>query len=62
LQLEKQQKNFDKRFSEEKLLREQLLAEKEQVECETREKETRLLNLLRNIEEKNNILSNLKRG
>ena len=61
LSLGKQQKNFDKKISEEKVLREQLLAEKDQVEREAREKETRLLNLLRDIEERNELYIELEK-
>jgi len=53
--MEKLQKNFDKKLSEEKVLREQAIAEKDQVEREAREKETRLLNLLRELEERNEL-------
>jgi len=54
--LEKQQKGFDKKLTEERMGREQVLAEKEQVEREAREKETRLLNLLREFESQNEVL------
>jgi predicted nucleic acid-binding Zn-ribbon protein len=51
LQMEKQHKNFDKKLSEGKGARDQLLNEKDQVEREAREEETRLLNLLQELEE-----------
>ncbi|CAF0913604.1 unnamed protein product [Brachionus calyciflorus] len=57
--LEKQQKNFDKKLTEEKTLREQLMSEKESVERDSREKETRLLQLQRENDEKNEILSEM---
>lgn len=61
LSLEKQQKNFDKKSNEEKLLREQLLVEKDQVEREARENQTRLLNLLRDVEEKTQVYGDLEK-
>ncbi len=41
-------------MNEENALREQLMIEKERVEREAREKETRLLNLARELDERNN--------
>ena len=43
------------------MLREQLLAEKDQVEREAREKETRLLNLLRDVDERNDAYIELEK-
>jgi hypothetical protein len=54
LNLEKQQKNFDKILNEAKALSEQLMIEKERVEREAHEKATRLLNLARELDERNN--------
>ena len=51
LELEKKQRNFDKILAEEKLNGERISAERDNAERDAREKETKLLNLNRDLED-----------
>merc|ERR1712042_348417 len=51
LELEKKQRNFDKILAEEKMNGERISTEKDNAERDAREKETKLLNLNRGLEE-----------
>ena len=51
LDLEKKQRNFDKILTEEKLNGERISTERDNAERDAREKETKLLNLNRDLED-----------
>ena len=60
--LEKKQRNFDKILAEEKLNAERISAERDNAERDAREKETKLLNLNRELEDQQTQLDESRRA
>eukprot|EP00095_Tigriopus_kingsejongensis_P005814 maker-scaffold716_size107355-snap-gene-0.26 protein:Tk05814 transcript:maker-scaffold716_size107355-snap-gene-0.26-mRNA-1 annotation:"myosin heavy non-muscle-like isoform 1" len=62
VELEKKQRNFDKILSEEKMNGERIAQERDNAERDAREKETKLLNLHRELEDSSGRLEDVERG
>lgn len=60
--LEKRQRKFDQLLAEEKAISEQLALERDNAEREVREKETRILTLIRELEEREEHNEELERS
>ncbi|CAG7725666.1 unnamed protein product [Allacma fusca] len=60
-ELEKKQRNFDKILTEEKCVAEKYLQDKESAEREVREKESKLISLFKELEEKERLADEMER-